>query len=403
MSKQTQKGHFYAYILGILMCLPFINYGQLILNQDETGTTQNHSDSENVNLKDGYKYESTIDNYLHVFIDPSASGAEGYDGDARFSNQTFDRAIDQALTVGITPGSYGVSPTGASTYSVPIALPPGTASMMPSLAVAYSSQAGNGLLGRGWNLAGLSAITRGNRNLYYDGEVHEIEFTNDDPFALNGNRLVLESGTYGGDEATYKPEMEDFTLITSYGTVGDGPEWFKVETKSGVTFEYGRTADARLSKTISSSSTTVFWMLSKIYDCYGNYVEYRYSETSRELRIEEILYTGNDDVTPVLEPYNKIKFYYEDREDQNETFVSGSTVRQNSILTRIQITGEYDKIFKTYKFIYGYDLSGSYSGGINSYLNEIVEYGSDGEQLNATRFQYGSGEQNQLQTYVQND
>ncbi|MEL6942646.1 MAG: toxin TcdB middle/N-terminal domain-containing protein, partial [Bacteroidota bacterium] len=132
-------------------------------------------------------------------------------------------------------------------------------------------------------------------------------------------------------------------------------------------------------------------------------VEYRYSETSRELRIEEILYTGNDDVTPVLEPYNKIKFYYEDREDQNETFVSGSTVRQNSILTRIQITGEYDKIFKTYKFIYGYDLSGSYSGGINSYLNEIVEYGSDGEQLNATRFQYGSGEQNQLQTYVQND
>ena len=58
------------------------------------------------------------------------------------------------------PGKFGVGATGAANYSIPIVAPPGTAGMVPSLALTYSSQAGNGLLGMGWSLEGLPSIGR---------------------------------------------------------------------------------------------------------------------------------------------------------------------------------------------------------------------------------------------------
>ena len=64
-----------------------------------------------------------------------------------------------AAQLGI-PGQFDVSPLGAATYTVPIQVPPGIAGIEPKLSMSYSSRAGNGLLGVGWTLDGLPAITR---------------------------------------------------------------------------------------------------------------------------------------------------------------------------------------------------------------------------------------------------
>ena len=61
-----------------------------------------------------------------------------------------------SANVGYLPGSSSVTPTGQYTYSVPIEVPPGRGGVVPDLALRYNSRAGNGLVGVGWSLAGLS-------------------------------------------------------------------------------------------------------------------------------------------------------------------------------------------------------------------------------------------------------
>lgn len=74
-------------------------------------------------------------------------------------------AINTSAPVGSIDASYAVSPTGAAMYNVPIDVAPGTQGIQPSFGVSYSSQSGNGILGMGWHLNGVSAVTRTNATL----------------------------------------------------------------------------------------------------------------------------------------------------------------------------------------------------------------------------------------------
>ena len=102
-----------------------------------------------------------------------------------------------------TPGKFDVTPSGAASYTVPIAVPPGTAGMAPSLALSYNSQGGNGLLGMGWSLSGLSAITRCPKTLIQDGVKSGVNYTTTDSLCLDGQRLVAIVGAYGASGTEY--------------------------------------------------------------------------------------------------------------------------------------------------------------------------------------------------------
>src|SRR5262245_52637424 len=71
--------------------------------------------------------------------------------------------------VGRTEGAAAVTPLGTATYSVPLDLPSGINGLTPSLSLIYSHRAGNGLLGVGWSVSGLSAISRCNKSWAQDG------------------------------------------------------------------------------------------------------------------------------------------------------------------------------------------------------------------------------------------
>jgi len=213
---------------------------------------------------------------------------------------------------GNLPVQFTVDSCGAATFSLPISVPPGTAGMQPSLAIAYSSHGGNGLLGMGGSLSGLSVITRAAKTIAQDEATGGVNFDSDDRFALDGQRLVAVNGNYGANGTEYRTEMDSFDRIISFGQSGHGPAYFRVWTKSGQIFEYGGTADSRL---VSNDGVEVIlWTVNQISDHRGNYlsVSYFQDNANGEYLPLQIGYGGNVNASA---PYASIVFGYEDRPD----------------------------------------------------------------------------------------
>lgn len=192
-----------------------------------------------------------------------------------FTNANFTKTIDTQRPVGSTAAAADVTPGGGASNSIPIAVPASTNGMAPRIALVYNSQGGDGPLGWGWSISGLSSIIRVPRNHHFDSKTEGVELTADDRFALDGVRLIGVSGTYGAHNATYATESESFAAITSYGSLGGGPERFEVTTKDGLIMEYGNSTDSR----VPGSGAVLFWRLNKIRSQEGNYIEFKYVNT----------------------------------------------------------------------------------------------------------------------------
>src|SRR5688572_13640205 len=167
---------------------------------------------------------------------------------------------DILAAIGRTPGSVSVSPTGAAQYHVPIWTPPGAGGMRPELALSYDHFRPNGLLGMGFEIAGLSSIRRCAKTIAQDGIDAGITLANTDVFCLDRNRLRLASaGTYGAPGTTYRTELDTFAKITANSSAGTGPGWFEVRAKNGLIYEYGNSTDSRITL---GGSTAREWALS---------------------------------------------------------------------------------------------------------------------------------------------
>jgi hypothetical protein len=112
--------------------------------------------------------------------------------------------------IGATPGSFAVDPSGAATYSIPIFVPPGTNGMQPQLSLNYHSQGGNGLLGMGWSIGGLSAIHRCGSTIAIDGIKGGVNYDANDKFCLDGERLIWSSS-----DGFYRTQHESWQKVVA--------------------------------------------------------------------------------------------------------------------------------------------------------------------------------------------
>ena len=105
-----------------------------------------------------------------------------------------NKQIDLSRPLGTIAGNASVTNSGSSNYNIPIATPMGTNGLVPSISINYNSMSGNGIIGYGWNISGLSMISRNTKNMYYNSKVEPVNLDFNDPLNLDGNRLVLLTG-----------------------------------------------------------------------------------------------------------------------------------------------------------------------------------------------------------------
>jgi hypothetical protein len=124
-----------------------------------------------------------------------------------------------------------VANDGSFNYALPIKLPEGRHGVAPQIAIAYSSNAANGLLGVGWALSGLPAITRANfgTGVNYDG--HDTYGFKPSMFdsGVNANQRLVAVG------GAFHTVRESLNLFTPGGVCGDGPCYWTMQDKNGLT------------------------------------------------------------------------------------------------------------------------------------------------------------------------
>jgi RHS repeat-associated protein len=292
------------------------------------------------------------------------------------------RTLDKSIAkVGTLPGTININSTGAATYEIPVFISPGTAGMQPNISIVYNSMNDDGILGKGWGIAGLSEIRRVSQNFYHESNVTGVTLQNTDRFGLDSNRLILTSGSqYGADLTEYCTEIETFVKVIAHGTAGTGPSWFEVKTKDGRTLEYGNTSDSKVEAI--GSSTVYMWRINKVSDQNNNSMEFEYYEVNGESYIKQINYSKNIPAG-LTTPYNALKFnYYTDpRTDNNILYVAGSQIPRTKLLSSIRMETEGSALVREYQFKYVLDTY--------THLNQITEFGSDGTYINSTVIGWG--------------
>lgn len=238
-------------------------------------------------------------------------------------------------------GEFSVAASGAAVYRIPIRVNPGVAGMTPKLELTYSSQNGNGVMGLGWTLSGLSSVRLCPSTLASHGVRRGIKYDGADKLCLDGEKLILVTAGPSGVE--YRTESDKFSFINFKDNA------FTVKTKAGLTLEYGNGNSIRPNAVIEAQGKSVVreWALSAIRDVAGNYQAFSYIEdnVNGDYRINEINYGGNYTHTPI----GNIKFEYESRLDAPQQWLAGSSSSSQLRLKKIVVRGviEYRLNYKS--------------------------------------------------------
>jgi hypothetical protein len=244
--------------------------------------------------------------------------------------------------------------TGTATYAVALKLPPGCSGQTPKLGVHYNGGAGNGMLGVGWSLSGISYIQRqSDKGLpRYCDKGSEPNCDSDTFVTADGEELVLLS------DGSFREENEGgfrryrFDSTTNVWTC---------EYPDGTKDTLGAGRSSRIAAMVCTSDSTrpcrssvecngdtciedprrIFrWYITASEDPDGNGIEYKYKTLAASPgavfpdQVKYSMHTGN-----TLLGAHIVEFSYEDaaRPDTYGDFRSGFEVVNGNRLKRIDV------------------------------------------------------------------
>lgn len=227
-----------------------------------------------------------------------------------------DTLLQHLNPVGEIPMTSNVALSGAFTMTVPIDCYSGIGDAQPHISLVYNSQQGNGIIGMGWGLNGISKINVSYKNIYYDGSAgmpsSGLNGTTSDVYTLDGSRLIRSGSNYvtvsgnvkvapvpqtrmvgGPDFCSYSPDgsvyMYAQTGIKEYSIIS-----FRDKNGNEVTYTYTNDSPVKLLSKITyagGKASIEFVYSTTRSDPMTRYFNgYKYSETKR---LESIKYKLN--------------------------------------------------------------------------------------------------------------
>ncbi len=264
-------------------------------------------------------------------------------------------------------GQIDVSSAGELNFTFPIALPPGIKSVAPQVNLIHSGNNFSGIAGIGWNISGLSSISRVGRNIEKDGEIKGIKYDFTDLYQFNGQRLILTSGEYGKPNATYTTQQFSNLKVKSIGSCSIpntlGPEGFEITFEDGSQAIFGMVADAYNHHEYN---------ITKWIDPHGNYITYNYSKSNNSISIASIEWGGNE--VKQTSYINKISFFYKERNIKQFAYANGIKSIQDKILDKVVVYSD-DHLFRTYTLSHTTPSNGTPDQIVNSITESIPEQG----------------------------
>ena len=251
--------------------------------------------------------------------------------------------INSDTKAGATPYRTGVTQGGDAYVNVPIEPAPGVNGLAPMLSIDYGGGRDRELaeqslpwdtLGYGWHLSGFSTI----RRCFVNQPEPAANLLDTDNLCLDGEPLVLTSGTALQPDAVYRLLRERFVKVTVKGT---SPHvWFEAKGPDGSVSEYGNTEDSQLhfvTDYFNGSATmekAFQWSINKRTDAFDNSMSYAYhkDESAGVRHPLWVVYGNGGDAA--------VEFKYVHRSDLSAVMLGSSSTRaqaQNLLLREIRV------------------------------------------------------------------
>ncbi|WP_315054629.1 RHS repeat-associated core domain-containing protein [Chryseobacterium indoltheticum] len=331
----------------------------------------------------GFKATSGVSNpFIAKIGGPATENPGGGPSDSQAgANNPSGTSAPQGISFHDTKGNLDVNGAGQLQFTLPVALPPGIKSVAPQVNLVYTSGSRNGIAGYGWNLSGITAISRTNKTIEINREIKGVEFDYSDYYSFNGQRLILKSGEYGKDGAEYITETYSNIKIKSIGAIAgqawQGPEYWHVTFEDGSQGWYGSTASGT-----SAGKTPLEYNIVKWRDTQGNYISYNYIQNAlSNVSVISIIEWGGNDVSGKSH-FNKIEFsYFNERLLKEINYLNGIKFIQNQLLKEIIVKTNGNQ-FKKYTVEY------TNNGTSYQFVNKITEYNSKDQAANPILINY---------------
>ncbi len=309
----------------VISCLNLVNPTGTFENNEitcsirEAGSYRFFLMKENNNVPVEERWTSMARTRLLRVTENAVPGGQGhFVANSSRSNAHAHPAHDANIgTVGGKASTNG----GAAVFNIPIQVPPGRNGMQPGISINYSSNGGDGIMGVGWSLSGLSGIQRCPQTIAQDDNNQAVQFNNNDRLCLDGKRLMqVSAGNYWDSDAEYRTEIDGYTKITR------SANGFIAQTKGGITRQYTVSVRPqcgldRVNCLPTGLQGILGWKLGVESDPSGNEVEYEYeTHGSAEVLIKTIHYTGFNG----SRGDRSVEFFYSDRAVPAFSLLSGS-------------------------------------------------------------------------------